>query len=432
MHNAPARLRPLLVVAAFIAAGVCLAGPETPYTPARDDIVLQTLPSTADPRVRAFDALRADLQRHPDAITPAVALSRAYLDYGRGTGDARYLGRAAAVIAPWMAREPVPLPVLLVHATILQSKHYFAEARALLQEILRRDGDNAQAWLTLATVAQVQGDMFSARRACSHLLGSSDALIPGGCLASLSTVDGHAESAYRTLKLLLPQVHAAEMTEQIWIQGLMADTAIVLGDAAAADSHYRAALQLAPGDNFLLADYADFLLDQKRPADALNLVKDYATSDTSFLRQVLAEIALDLPRAGADTEQMARRWAAIDLRGSRTYGREEAMFALHAEHDAARALTLAQENWSVQRAPRDARIFLEAALAAGQPRAAQPVLQHLTDTHLEDPLVTALAAQVNAALAASPPTTNAYPAIVPGAPTVPNATPTATIPGQHP
>ena len=409
-----------------------MAGPETPYTPARDDIVLQTLPSTADPRVRAFDALRADLQRHPDAITPAVALSRAYLDYGRGTGDARYLGRAAAVIAPWMAREPVPLPVLLVHATILQSKHYFAEARALLQEILRRDGDNAQAWLTLATVAQVQGDMFSARRACSHLLGSSDALIPGGCLASLSTVDGHAESAYRTLKLLLPQVHAAEVTEQIWIEGLMADTAIVLGDVAAADGHYRAALLLAPGDNFLLADYADFLLDQKRPADALNLVKDYATSDTSFLRQVLAEIALDLPRAGADTEQMARRWAAIDLRGSRTYGREEAMFALHAEHDAARALTLAQENWSVQRAPRDARIFLEAALAAGQPRAVLPVLQHLTATRLEDPIVTALAAQVNAALAASPPPTNAYPAIVPVEPTVPKATPTATIPGQHP
>ena len=39
-------------------------------------------------------------------------------------------------------------------------------------------------------------------------------------------------------------------------------------------------------------------------------------------------------------------------------------FALHLEHDPQSALDLAQRNWQLQRAPWDARVLLEAALAA--------------------------------------------------------------------
>ncbi len=398
----PHCLRGIVVMLALGASSCCIAGPETPYTPARDDAVLQTVPSRTDPRVRAFDALRAEVAQHPGDAGRTVTLARAYTQYAQGTGDARYLGRAEAVIAPALAQKPIPIPVALMHATILQSRHFFSEARVLLQDIVRRDPENDQAWLTLATVAQVQGDMAGARSACAHLLGSSNALIPGGCLSSLSTVDGHADAAWKALQVLLPQLHAATPAEQSWIHSVMADTAITRGDAAGAETHFRDALQATPGDNFVLADYADFLLDEQRPADALKLVKDFSTSDTSFLRQVLAELVLDLPQAPADKNEMARRWAAIDRRGSRTYGREEAMFALHAEHDAARALTLAQENWKVQRAPKDACILLEAALAAHQPGAAQPVLDLLAQTHLEEPRVNALAAQVRTGLATPP------------------------------
>ena len=48
----------------------------------------------------------------------------------------------------------------------------------------------------------------------------------------------------------------------------------------------------------------------------------------------------------------------------------------------ARALQLARENWATQREPADARILLEAALAAGDPAAARPVLDWLERTGL--------------------------------------------------
>jgi len=404
-----------LWLAACLWAMPCLADQGTPYIPSGGDVVLQTVPSIADPRVRAFQALRAQQTARPRDMALAVRLSAAYLDYGRDTGDARYLGRSAAVIAPWMILHPVPIPVLLVHATILQSKHYFSAARADLIDILERQPNDAQALLTLATVAQVQGDFETTRQACRYLLSAGDPFSPLVCLSSLNSITGHAAASARVLRALWPRAYSQPLPIQSWMQGIMADTAKYLGDDAAADQHFQEALQLAPGDNFLLADYGDFLLDQHRPRAALELVKDYSQSDTSFLRQVYAEVALHSPRAQSDIEQMARRLAALDQRGSRTYRREEAGFALYVEHDPLRALKLAEENWTVQRAPEDMRVFLEAALAAHEPRAAQPVLDQLARSHFEYRAVVKLADRARHILVQSPSAARAAAAAAPGA-----------------
>ncbi|HEY4341509.1 MAG TPA: hypothetical protein VGM97_16305 [Steroidobacteraceae bacterium] len=407
-------MRRVLILAGWFAALPCLAGQGSPYVPPRDDIVLQTVASISDPRVRAFATLRTALDQNPRDVMHAVRLSEAYLDYGRDTGDARYLGRAEAVVAPWLAHSPAAIPALLVHATILQSRHDFAAAREQLQSILGRDGDNAQAWLTLATVAQVQGDMRTARRACAHLLNSSDPLIPGACLSSLNAVTGNADNAYRVLSTLWPQASAEPVAVQSWIQGILADAAKYQGDAPTADRHFRLALQLTPEDNFLLADYGDFLLDEKRPQEALDLLKNESQSDTSFLRQVYAEMALGMPQAATDRQQMTARFAALEVRGTRTYLREQAGFVLLVLHDPQRALKLARQNWAIQRAPEDMRVFLEAALAAGKPEVAQPVLDELAVTHLQYPTIVNLVAQAKAKMAAhSPaqPSTSVLPAV---------------------
>lgn len=366
-----------------------------PYIPATGNAVLEHLPSSSDPRVREFDALRKQAEARPTDVKVGVALARAYLDYGRDTGDARYLGRAQAVIAPWIARRPASEDAMLVLATILQSRHQFVESRQILQALLRRDQDNAQAWLTQASVALVQGEMDEAHRDCAHLLGNSDGLITAGCIGSWSAVTGHAQSTLQVVDLLLRQEPNAAPALQAWAHGLLADAAKTLAQTDRADAEFRKALQLAPGDNFLLADYADFLLAHQRAREALELTRGYEQSDTSFLRKVLAESALKLPAATADIAQMASRFHDLEQRGdSRLYGREEARFALELQHDPARALELAQDDWSIQRAPEDIRIYLQAALAAGKPGAAQPVLDFMKRTRLEDKDVQALAARV--------------------------------------
>lgn len=383
-----------------------------PYVPKNPEVVLQRVPTTTDPRVRQFDTLRAKLLHHPNDSKLAVKLAKAYLDYGRGTGDARFIGRSLAVIAPWMKRSPPPVSVAVVHATALQSRHHFKASRRELKKILSRAPGNSQAWLTLATVAMVQADYRLANKACVHAAQTGGDFMGIMCTGELRGLTGHARQAYALLGLIEHSGDRVPVGVKAYIEGLMADMAKRLGNAAAADKHYRRALQLTPGDNFLLADYGDFLLDQARPKVALELVKNYSASDTSFMRQVFAEAALGSPKAEADIKEMAARFAAMDRRHTHVYRREEARFVLYLQHNPQRALKLARQNWTVQRAPKDMRIYLEAALAADRPQAAEPVLELLTTSHLQDPAVNALARKARAAIATVPATATASQAIM--------------------
>ncbi len=58
------------------------------------------------------------------------------------------------------------------------------------------------------------------------------------------------------------------------------------------------------------------------------------------------------------------------------------------------AFRLAQSNWRVQREPRDARVLLEAAVVLRRPASAQPVLDWMVETHIEDWYLQRLADQL--------------------------------------
>lgn len=387
----------------LLASCPAFAAPQqsAPYVPVDDTTVLEHLPSTSDPRVRQFLVLKSQLQAQPKDPRAAVALADAYLDYGRDTGDARYLGRAEAVIAPWVGKASAPGEVRVVAATILQSRHEFKAAQGILESVLARNPGNNQAWLTLSSIYLIQGDMDKARNACNHL-GDADGLVMAGCTGAWATANGRARQTLDSLGAALQPQGEQSPAVMAWAHGLMADAAKYLGEDARADSEFRKALQFAPGDNFLLADYGDFLLDHGRAKEALALTRNFSQSDTSYLRQVRAEVALNLPSASKGVAAMASRFRDLEQRGDHLlYGREQARFVLELQHDPARALQIARNNWTVQRAPEDIRIYLEAALAAGKPEAAQPALDMLKQSGLQDAHIRAVAAQVSAAIKAA-------------------------------
>jgi uncharacterized protein (TIGR02996 family) len=131
--------------------------------------------------------------------------------------------------------------------------------------------------------------------------------------------------------------------------------------------HFRAAQALDPRDAYLRVAYADFLLDQGRPRDALALVRNETKNDSLLLRLALAEQALPEERTAFDRHrsELAARFEAARVRGDSLHRREEARFKLAIERDARAALALARENWDVQREPADLRVLLESAHAAG-------------------------------------------------------------------
>jgi tetratricopeptide (TPR) repeat protein len=367
-----------------------------PYLPAADGEVLQRVPAPADPKVAAMRTLRRQLDADPRNLTVALRLADAYVDFGRQVGDAHYAGYAEAVIAPWLAQQPPPVETLVVQATILQYRHQFDAARALLKEAVRRDAKNGQAWLILATLDSVQGDYTSASHGCAQVAGTAGYTYAAACAAALRANLGQAQQSVAMLDLIVQQSAGQPPALEAWIEGLGAESAERLGDWTSAEQHYRKALALTPDDNFLQVAYADFLLDRGRPAEVLKLLGTDSASDTAFLRIALAQAALGSPDLARYVWVMSARFAGLQQRGSDFFGREQARFALQLQHDPEGALQIAAQNWNVQREPPDTRVLLEAALAAKRPAAAASAIAFVERSKLQDPIIRPLVEKLRA------------------------------------
>ncbi|HKC42457.1 MAG TPA: hypothetical protein VKC64_01430, partial [Burkholderiales bacterium] len=217
-----------------------------------------------------------------------------------------------------------------------------------------------------------------------------------GCKASVDGVTGQAAPAYASLRDALARARGVRAGATLWMLTRLAEFSLVLDEPDRAEQHFKEALALGVNDQFLLAAYADFLLDRGRPTEVAALLKDWTRSDALLLRLALAEKALKAPGLNEHTRALRARFDAAALRGGALHQQEEARFNLYLLGQPSRALTLAQANWALQREPRDARILLEAALAANDPAAAQPALDWLARSGYEDPHLRRLAARLEA------------------------------------
>lgn len=363
-----------------------------PRKPAADSEVLERLPlRPTDPVTRELASLRQALRSDPDDLATAVRLAQRYYDLVGREGDPRYLGYAQAALKPWWTLPDPPDEVRVLRASLRQFGHDFDGAVRDLDAVLARNPANGPARALRATIHIVQASYPLARADCSALRNSSSELIATGCEAMVDGLTGRAQTAYKTLEAALAANGAAAATDRLWVLLRLAEISRRLGQTALAEQHFKQALSLGRDDTFLLAAYADLLLDLQRPREVVALLKDRSSSDGLLLRLVLAERALGLPEATARSATLAARYAAARLRGDTVHEQEEARFMLETGQPAQAALAMAVDNWRLQREPRDARVLLQAALAARAPAAAAPVLAWRAENRVDDVVLDDLA-----------------------------------------
>ena len=378
---------------------LCLSALATaaPYTPANDAQVLATVPARAsDPAARELAALRQAWRKQPNDLDTALRLAeRSFAQVG-AEGDPRYVGQAQAVLQPWWTLPDPPAAVRVLRAQLLQFDHRFDAALADLDAALAADPDNGIAWSWRTAILMVQADYAKARESCERLAPLASRLIAVACLAQVDAVTGHAAEAANHLRAALDANPLADAAERLWSLTRLAENEERRGAYPQAEAAFRAALALGLSDVYLQAACADFLLDRGRPAEVLTLLADGARADVLLLRLALAAKAAGTRDASRWRDALAARFDAARQRGDTSHRKEESRFVLALQADTARALQLAQQNFAEQREPADARILLEAALAARQPDAARPVLDWMTTHRVESVVLQALVAQLKA------------------------------------
>jgi hypothetical protein len=363
----------------------------TPITPTRDDEVVEVLPAVSGNRSEERRA-RRQLEARPRDPGLALAVAKRYLEQAHELGDPRFAGLALAAIAPWTDDATTPDDVLMMKATLQQYFHEFDASVRSLQTLLARPSGQgrAQAWLTLATVRRVQGRYADSDAACGEVDRAGAALHARACRAENAALRGDVAAGRAALTALLAQP-ALPVATQTWLLTTLAELEQRDARAAAAEAAYRTLLQLEPEPYALIA-YADFLIDQRRPLDALRLLKDQPRSDSVLLRLAIAGSHAKSASAARDVAEMRERIALANERpeARKFHGREQAMFALAVDRAPALALDLARGNVEQQREPLDLLLLARAARASGEPAALEDARRLRKSIGLHDRRIDAL------------------------------------------
>jgi tetratricopeptide (TPR) repeat protein len=386
-------VRPLLII---VTAALLMPEASTaaaPYVPADDAQVLERLPTAGNQNLRELSRLNAELGRSPTDLALAIRVATQDIEAGRAESDPRYNGYAEAALRPWLALPNPPNTVLLLRGTLRQAIHDFDGALKDLDQVISAEPRNFQARLTRAIIFQVRGEYPEALKGCRSLALFGHNLVTATCIASVNGLQGEAKTSREALQGVLEGTRPDDESPQVrlWALTVLAEIEARIGDSVAAEQHFRQALSLGLHDGYLLGAYADFLLDAGRPQEVLTLLQNELRIDPLLLRFTLAEQMVGASVASRHISDLDERFSMSRLRGDTSHRREEARFLLHLAKRASEALRLAEENWTVQREPWDARVLLETALAAGAPNSARPVLDWLTTSHLEDDQIRRLA-----------------------------------------
>lgn len=362
-----------------------------PRVPTNANEVLESLPMRpGDATARELALLRAAVNhaakgQHADPL-PAAKLAERYFDLAAARGDPRYVGYADAVIAPFASSQAPAL--LAVRGQLRQYRHDFEAALADFALALKSDPGFATAHAWRGAIYLVQANYPAAKVECEALLALKRQTLTAACQGLYDAYSGRMAAGFATLQSGLEG--STDAGNRLWFLTRLGEVAAWRGDAVKAEQYYRAALALDLEDGYLLAAWSDFLFDQKRPAEVVKWLAKWEASDGLLLRLALAETALKLPAAKAHVQALADRFAAARLRGDATHRAEEARYELQLAGNARAAMSVAAANYQVQREPRDARALLEAAIAANDAAAAEPVRAWLKSSGFEDPVLRTL------------------------------------------
>lgn len=357
--------------------------------------------SLQDKKLSRLELLKKSHQKSPENQAIAAQLATIFIQMARRETNAEYYHLANKVIEPWikiqnlpgLKSKPITDELRLVRATLSQHIHHYKAASEDLLHIIKNQPRNAQAWLTLSTIQLVQGDYKKAQVSCSALSRVSSNWLSTLCYSQLYSLTGSAEKAYGMQQSLLTQLKGQQSELALWATGLLAETAMRLGNKQQAEKYFQDGLKIKAKDTYILRTYSDFLLEKKRAKDVIQLlqpqVKNQPDND-----QLLLRLALAVKKEGdSKREQQLKKTLEIRYenalkRHGHIHGRDEALFLMEFKTDdnksLKKALKLALVNWKYQKEPDDALILLRAATASNDRKKVQQVLTWLKRHKLED------------------------------------------------
>lgn len=381
-----------LITVALVAAVMLFDGPgrmtctgsATIWIPDSPDTVVLQLDDDSGTFAR-LTALHKALQAAPGDVAAATRYAQLALQHYAGTGDARFLGYADGALGYWRGNASPPRSIWMLRGRILQTQHRFRAAAGELVRMLQVHDKSVEGMLLAADAWRRAGDIDAAKSLCGRLGLAGRPDLARFCAADIFLALGQAEKAF-TVASAAPTPGRRDMADDTlqWTLAVKADAADAAGRSRIAESYYRQAIALADAGIALHVSYADLLLNDARPDEAMEALAGLPNADAVLLRRTIAAKRLGLPGTSRLRAELRQRFVDADaFRTDRLHLRERALFELYVEDNPDAALAYAADNWEIQKGWEDARILTQAAKVASRPESARAIdewrRQFLTD-----------------------------------------------------
>jgi tetratricopeptide (TPR) repeat protein len=321
------------------------------------------------------------------SATQAAEQARLAIRLARESADPRFLGQAQTLLQPWWSQQNAPIELAILQAIIQQARHQFIDSKKTLEIVLKRDPNQAQAWLTLASLEKLTGSFANAQTSCAQLERLQLQLYSGACRFEIFSLIGKFQEARTGFSALLAQSSARDqnLADRAWLHSLAAENEERAGRGPEAQLQYQKSLRLQ-SDLYTQIAYSDWLIRNDQLDLALSLLATMPASDAVLLRQAFA-----YKRKGSNdwkfvASEFESRMKAADQRGDSqvAHSRERGLFALWILEDYPQAETFASMNLAEQREGIDWYLSLSAAQRSGNTAVLMRVQRQLQENGMQD------------------------------------------------
>jgi len=367
------------------------------YKPDSDDEIIAELPAdvvalAASVRELANETTGPTLREQPHQMRQIIDSYR----LASNTNSARAYGHTLALLQSWPTHTEPPPMLRLIKADVLQHNHAFDQAAAELDQLLSIDPGNQFALQMKSQIHLVIGDYRLVQSLCEALASYGHRMSAHNCQAQLDGVSGAALPALTHVDSLLNS-KALSRGEALELNITAAGLAHRLGEHDRAELYYTTAFRLSPSNDYVLVNYADWLLERDRAVDAASLLVSESGNANKFELQLVYLQALLLSdnqeEATGLLPEIRNTISIMEGRGEERPSKLLARYYLTIAHDFDRAHREALRNWQIQKEPSDSWMLARSAVAAERWDSLDQLLLWYRSTGQQDYRVDELIAQ---------------------------------------
>lgn len=325
------------------------------------------------------------LEKNPKDFEAYNALALALSRRARETSDVKFYAQAEEALQKSFEISPANVDGKRVHVWLLLGKHEFAAALDEAKKLNQQMPDDVMTYGFLTDANAELGNYKDAEASAQWMLDLRTGSIPALTRAAyLRELFGDIDGALELMDMAYQSTPPSEVEDRAWILTQMAHLKFATGRSSEAENFLQQALAMFPGYHYALGNLAKVRIQQRRYAEAVELLQQrYQTAPHA---ENLYELAEALQWAGRESEAK-KAFADFEqkslLETNRADNSNHELIFYYADfaHESAKALEVAKREFArrhdvytldcyawalyVNGQYKEARVHIETALAVG-------------------------------------------------------------------